>query len=873
MVNNRRRKKGGGGPQASGGQPVARDPQCSGPAPPVAEHSPPDNGNAGAADEGCSSGVDISLLLNSTPAAIDGPPVQQKEPEVGEIGRRREGVNSVNKIPETVAKQNDNSENKKKKRPTKKKNGDQAAKKGAPKHIILKKPNGKEQAGPQQPFSRASGKVEDGPKHLIAKGQVESAKNIILKPSGKNKGSASGEVDVKEMHAYPPNPSTTTSVEPAREVVADDRNSTGDRKGVRVGKKKDVLILQRGSNNGSLLKKPEVQQKKVSATELMSLQRSLEEAQCNLVKERDTVSILQSKVNGLNDELDAIREEVAGSDGNFCVTQLKDEIRSLEESLLMEHRKTKSLEKQLERERRASSNLKFELEHARNSAGAEEELLEEIDSLKKKVQSERAEKIALKMESSLGPSKGALSKDAEKQKLLSAECAALKMELLAVNSRIRSFSVDSTKSETLNNAERSVGSLKSDDLATGDTEKDDLIKVLRRNLQQERLKLRQERKKLAAAQHQLKQKPSQSMQRSRATTSRQPQFSVAPTNGRQLANGLIPIIQTSRAASSINMPRSRVETSLPGSTTTEASRAEHDPPTDETECSAAPPIVTASSLFNHDGTDADYSNDLLDDELVFLRSAYDQEEIEFDENRVTHLLDLESESDGGIVTIALTVTIPHYYPHRGILDVTATVRESDCAANIAKCAMNCLPELIELCRMEAKANEGDNAINSIFCVAQGFAAVDWYNHLSRELSKNKDDSQTPQDVGEGTEICAVLLQTHHLVENETDKIQSVKKNASKLSLGGYIRTGKPGLVLVEGIEQECDQFADALNHSKKVFRLSSFKTVGKSLRHAKDKMLPKKLEQLDSGKGGLEQLTELCEELGLGQELGYAVSL
>jgi len=101
----------------------------------------------------------------------------------------------------------------------------------------------------------------------------------------------------------------------------------------------------------------------------------------------------------------------------------------------------------------------------------------------------------------------------------------------------------------------------------------------------------------------------------------------------------------------------------------------------------------------------------------------------------------------------------------------------------------------------------------------------------------------------------------------------VKKNASKLSLGGYIRTGKPGLVLVEGTEHDCDQFADALNHSKKVFRLSSFKTVGKSVRNAKDKMLPKKLEQLDSGKGGLEQITELCEDLGLGQELGYAISL
>ena len=868
--NNRRRKKGGTGRQAPGDQPVlkqrAKDPQCSGPAANVAEneaHNSPDkDGDAG------TSGVDISLLLKSTaPAAacadIDKPPAQQTEPVTGEIGRQQESVINV-KIPETVTKPNDNPENKKKKRPRKKKNGDPVAKKGAggaPKHLILKKPNGQE-GGSQQSISRASGKVEDGPSHLLPKGEIE---RVIPKANGKKKGPTSEEEDAKEKHAYLQNT-------PLMEIVEDDRNTTGDRKGVKVGKKKDVLILQRGSSNGPLLKKPEFQ-KRVTATELMSLQRSLEEAQCNLVKERDTVSILQNKVNGLNDELDAIREEVAGSDGNFCVTQLKDEIRSLQESLLMEHRKTKSLEKQLERERRASSNLKFELEHARNSAGSED-LLEEIDSLKRKIQSERAEKIALKMESSLGTSTSAFSKDAERQKLLSAECAALKMELLAVNRRMRSFSVDSTKSETLSNAERSVES-KSDGVTNIDTEKDDLIKALRRNLQQERLKLRQERKKLAAAHHQLKQKPPQPLKRSRAAASRQLQFSVAPTNGQQLANGLIPIIQTNSAASSINMPRSRVETSLPASSTTETARAEPDLPTDENECSAAPPVITASSLFNHDETEVDYSNDLLDDELVFLRSAYDQEEIEFDENRVTHLLDLESEPDGGFVTIALTVTIPHYYPNRGRLDVTATVRESDCAANIAKCAMNCLPDLIELCRLEAKANEGDNAINSIFCVAQGFAAVDWYNHLSRELSmsKNEDGSQIPQDVGGGTEICAVLLQTHHLVENEADKIQCVKKNASKLSLGGYIRTGKPGLVLAEGNEHDCDQFADALNHSKKVFRLSSFKTVGKSVRKAKEKMLPKKLEQLDSGKGGLEQLTELCEDLGLEKELGYAVSL
>ena len=265
----------------------------------------------------------------------------------------------------------------------------------------------------------------------------------------------------------------------------------------------------------------------------------------------------------------------------------------------------------------------------------------------------------------------------------------------------------------------------------------------------------------------------------------------------------------------------------------------------------------------------------LHDELTFLKSAYDKDEILIEENnnKVTHFIELGTgiDDDDQVVVIGLTCHIPVGYPSSGVLDVKAAIQSANCSHGVRKCALDALPELEELCMYEAKANEGEESIHQIFSLASGWANTDWYNMLSKQRSESIDETKeftSGSGGGLSFEICVALVHTHHLVE--TDRIQHVKKNASKLSLGGYIKVGKPGFILVEGNEEDCINLVEVISNCKKIHHTSTFKIVKKVTKHVSgidyDGYLPHKIEELD-GKIGMDTLRAHCEELGFVEEL------
>jgi len=223
------------------------------------------------------------------------------------------------------------------------------------------------------------------------------------------------------------------------------------------------------------------------------------------------------------------------------------------------------------------------------------------------------------------------------------------------------------------------------------------------------------------------------------------------------------------------MPRP-IEAALPGSTV-------------EPSAPSSPPSSTFSSLFHFDDDDVsvmcDKDLEPLHDELTFIRSAYDPDEIAIEENRVTHFIELTTGLHSEVISLALTANIPSNYPS-GVLSVKASIRSSNCTQEVRKCAIDALPELEEICMWEAKANEGQVSIHEVFSVASGWGNTDWHNILSREISFSKGRTEEFDETS--AEICVSLIHTHHLIE--ADKIQSVKKNASKLSLGGFVKIGK-----------------------------------------------------------------------------------
>ena len=292
-----------------------------------------------------------------------------------------------------------------------------------------------------------------------------------------------------------------------------------------------------------------------------------------------------------------------------------------------------------------------------------------------------------------------------------------------------------------------------------------------------------------------------------------------------------------------------------------------------------------SAPVHYDGIAMDNDDDgaeessALQDELTFIRSAFSAEEILVDDNQVTYTLQLPiDDDDSEDLKIDISVILPVRYPTAGINEINVVVNEtSTCCPEFRKIALDALPSVKEICLIEARALEGSAALSSIFSVADMWAKDDWYSVMAKQLSLSKGKGKhSKKKGGNGSfEICTFLIYTHHIVD--ADKIHFVKKSASKLNLGGYLKIGKPGLLLVEGPQSDCEALLETLLLSRKKLRdrasgggggkvdSATFMAAGNVVRKAttsSERVLPKKLEQLEA-KDGMDKIKDACKISGL----------
>ena len=84
--------------------------------------------------------------------------------------------------------------------------------------------------------------------------------------------------------------------------------------------------------------------------------------------------------------------------------------------------------------------------------------------------------------------------------------------------------------------------------------------------------------------------------------------------------------------------------------------------------------------------------------------------------------------------------------------------------------------------------------------------------------------------------------------------------------GGFIKSGKPGVILIESIsESDCDLMMDELksHSSQKIFRSNTFKLAGKVARQGDVKPPIRKMTLLENSKDGMDELIKACGSLGL----------
>lgn len=266
-------------------------------------------------------------------------------------------------------------------------------------------------------------------------------------------------------------------------------------------------------------------------------------------------------------------------------------------------------------------------------------------------------------------------------------------------------------------------------------------------------------------------------------------------------------------------------------------------------------------------------------EIEFLASSYGKDElIRVSDRALTRklLLPISRENECG-VPVDLSLSVPVGYPTDASIQVEAAINPEGFSSSVEACklAMDTIPSLVDVCRCEAQGSLGNEALFFILQAADQWVAIDWKGIQAKKLpAEPKQDKDCTE-----SEICRMLIRTHHLIETDADRINFLVKTASKCKVGGFVKSGYPGLVLVEGLEADCDSFLErVVQHTSKhresgsTKNSSYFSKLGKAVSKvngfSSSCKFPRKLTHIGSSSEGNDLLKQHCEAVGLESALG-----
>jgi len=114
----------------------------------------------------------------------------------------------------------------------------------------------------------------------------------------------------------------------------------------------------------------------------------------------------------------------------------------------------------------------------------------------------------------------------------------------------------------------------------------------------------------------------------------------------------------------------------------------------------------------------------------------------------------------------------------------------------------------------------------------------------------------------GVRLCRLLIKSEKLSVDSAKEIQGM---AGKYNIGGFVQIGKPGFIIVEGLEFNCDIFMDNLERQKQ-----SYVNAGK-VSERSGRSFPMELTVLN-GDSAASDFSKACESVGLKEKLESAMS-
>ncbi|KAL9189543.1 hypothetical protein ACHAXT_009218 [Thalassiosira profunda] len=237
-------------------------------------------------------------------------------------------------------------------------------------------------------------------------------------------------------------------------------------------------------------------------------------------------------------------------------------------------------------------------------------------------------------------------------------------------------------------------------------------------------------------------------------------------------------------------------------------------------------------------------------ELEFIQSAYSPEEARVDGGTgdagccVVRLLQLQCDGDEA-VKVELRIKMPTAYPVRenALLLIEGSLVSSPSNPQcMRRAGLEAVPQLVGSCQQTAletaEAQGGGEAVWSVLSRAEEWTSTEWASLLEEhskslacEQPKGADDTHRAIALGRR------ILYSHHIIANS--KRRDIATLTSQYKLGGYMKIGWPGVILIEEEREEIPVGVD----------LDAYR------------MLPLKFEEL--GKDQMSLLASNCREAGL----------
>jgi RNA recognition motif-containing protein len=139
--------------------------------------------------------------------------------------------------------------------------------------------------------------------------------------------------------------------------------------------------------------------------------------------------------------------------------------------------------------------------------------------------------------------------------------------------------------------------------------------------------------------------------------------------------------------------------------------------------------------------------------------------------------------------------------------------------------------------------------------------IDWGPDLGSSRTADADGKLRTRDRG-GVRLCRLLIHTPDMNVTEANVVKAM---ASKYNLGGYVKCGLPGLLVIEGLEFNCDIFMDNMERQKK-----KYTKCGK-VSERSGRAFPMEMTLLE-GDDAAENFSKACASVSLTEKLQAAMS-